>query len=104
PVRTDLPLKDYQRAGVRRLEFVLNNVGGALLADDMGLGKTLQTIALANHMGLERMLVVCPRFMSYGWLDELEKWGEHSHVLVTSGSTKWHKTTMLDFMATSKWV
>lgn len=102
-VQTEMPLKGYQVEGVCSLAKIISHVGGALLADDMGLGKTLQTIALANFMRLTRILVVCPRFMSFGWQDELEKWGERDYALITSGSTKRHEDTWA-LSRTAKWV
>ncbi|MGM0667533.1 MAG: SNF2-related protein [Bacteroidota bacterium] len=39
-------LRDYQKEGLKWLNFLHDNNLGACLADDMGLGKTLQTLAL----------------------------------------------------------
>src|SRR5439155_781854 len=53
-------LYDYQREGA----LFAARAGRCLIADEMGLGKTLEAIAaaeiLARHVGLERVLVVCP--------------------------------------------
>ncbi len=100
---THLPLKEYQVEGVGTLTRTLELNGGALLADDMGLGKTLQTIATFNSLNCERILIAAPRFLSFGWSDELTKWGEPNHVVLTSGETKRHKANW-EKAKTAKWV
>ncbi|MDO9141770.1 MAG: DEAD/DEAH box helicase, partial [Methylobacter sp.] len=48
-----------------------------LLADDMGLGKTLQAIAagvwLADHAGVQKILIVCPASLKQQWAREITK-------------------------------
>lgn len=102
-LKGQLPLMDYQTQGVSALTQLLQTHGGALLADDMGLGKTLQTIATANHLGCQRVLIVCPRFLSFNWSEELTKWGEPDFVLMTPGTTKRH-AKMWETATTAKWV
>jgi SWI/SNF-related matrix-associated actin-dependent regulator 1 of chromatin subfamily A len=47
----------------------------ALLADEMGLGKSVQAIRAADHLGLKKVLVVCPAIARINWLREFQKWG-----------------------------
>jgi SWI/SNF-related matrix-associated actin-dependent regulator 1 of chromatin subfamily A len=100
----DSKLKEYQKDGVSIIKSMLTKYGGAILADDMGLGKSLQTIALANTLiDPIRVLIAAPRFMSEGWIEELEKWGEKDRVIIRSGDTKAHKKAWEDAKQ-SKWV
>jgi SWI/SNF-related matrix-associated actin-dependent regulator 1 of chromatin subfamily A len=48
----------------------------ALLADEMGLGKSVQAIRAADHLGLKKVLVVCPAIARINWLREFHKWGK----------------------------
>ncbi len=70
----DLPLRDYQREGVRWLLGMSRWAQGACLADDMGLGKTVQAIALLRERAaLGPALVVAPTSVVANWLDELAR-------------------------------
>ena len=60
--------------------------GRALLADDMGLGKTVQAIAaaelMAQHLGVLRVLVVCPTSLKHQWQREFKRFsGRTAQVL-----------------------
>jgi len=72
----------YQRAGA----LFAAKAGRCLIADDMGLGKTIQVIAateiLARHVGLERVLVVCPTSLKHQWQSEIEKFTERQALVV----------------------
>lgn len=60
----------YQRAGIA---FAANR-RGTLIADEMGLGKTIQAIGLANYVGANSILVICPASLKLNWKKEVEKW------------------------------
>lgn len=107
PVDLPLPdgLRDYQVEGVKRLNAIVKEMGGALLADDMGLGKTRQATALAAGLTKKsgRVLVVCPAYVRETWLDELSKWGERSVTVIRPGNTKRHVRAWEE-AKTAKWV
>jgi hypothetical protein len=79
------PLYPYQYRGA----LFAAKAGRSLLADDMGLGKTIQAIAaveiLAQTIGLERVLVICPTSLKYQWKQEIEKFCDRK-VSVVEGS------------------
>jgi superfamily II DNA or RNA helicase len=66
-------LYDYQREGA----LFAAKAGRSLIGDEMGLGKTIQAIAtaeiLAQHMGVERVLIICPTSLKYQWEREIAK-------------------------------
>lgn len=51
--------------------------GRALIGDEMGLGKTVQAIAamelFARHLGVERVLVICPTSLKHQWKREIAR-------------------------------
>ena len=69
-------LRPYQRQGVAWLQFLREYGMGGILADDMGLGKTVQTLAWLLHLadgGAKKdfkVLVVCPKSVTHGWMAE----------------------------------
>jgi superfamily II DNA or RNA helicase len=79
-----VPLYEYQREGA----LFAARVGRCLIADEMGLGKTIQAIAaaeiLGQHLGVERVLIVCPTSLKHQWQREIEKFTGRS-ALVISG-------------------
>ena len=66
-------LYEYQREGA----LFAAKAGRSLIGDEMGLGKTIQAIAtaeiLAQHMGVERVLIICPTSLKYQWEREIAK-------------------------------
>ena len=71
-------LREYQRLGLRWLEFLARFGLGGILADDMGLGKTVQALA---HILKEKesgrldhpVLIVCPTSVLPNWLAEAKR-------------------------------
>ena len=71
-------LRNYQKEGVKWLNYLYENNMGGCLADDMGLGKTLQTITMLtkvykSHHTAGASLIVMPRSLLFNWQDELQK-------------------------------
>ena len=73
-------LRNYQKEGVKWINYLYENNFGGCLADDMGLGKTLQTItqlvrvySKEKRSTLPSSLVVMPRSLLFNWQDELKK-------------------------------
>lgn len=68
-----VPLYEYQREGA----LFAAKAGRCLIGDEMGLGKTIQAIAateiMAQHFGVERVLIICPTSLKYQWRNEIEK-------------------------------
>jgi len=70
-------LRNYQKEGVKWINYLYENNFGGCLADDMGLGKTLQTITMLTRVykgsKTEASLIVMPRSLLFNWQDELHK-------------------------------
>ena len=89
-------LRNYQKEGVKWINYLYDNCFGGCLADDMGLGKTLQTITMLTKVytklsqtspqqdlidalparegvGVGSTLIVMPRSLLFNWQDELHK-------------------------------
>ena len=69
-------LRNYQKEGVKWLNYLYENNIGGCLADDMGLGKTLQTINILTRVYPKEQapsLIVMPRSLLFNWQDELQK-------------------------------
>src|SRR5574343_1587167 len=70
PAPAGLAYMPFQKAGIAYASRRMNT----LLGDEPGLGKTIQAIGLANYLGLEKLLVVCPAGLRLNWTREIEKW------------------------------
>ncbi len=69
-------LRNYQKEGVKWINYLYDNNFGGCLADDMGLGKTLQTITMLARIypkTKEPTLIIMPRSLLFNWQDELRK-------------------------------
>lgn len=68
-----VPLYDYQAEGA----LFAARAGRCLIGDEMGLGKTIQALAgaeiMAQHFGVERVLILCPTSLKHQWHSEIAK-------------------------------
>ena len=90
-------LREYQREGLGWLHFLRDFELGGCLADDMGLGKTVQVLALLagrakGRRGGKRTphasLVVAPKSVVHGWIDEAARFAPALRVLHYEGSDR----------------
>ncbi len=78
PAGLKATLRPYQVEGFHFLTHLSALGLGGVLADDMGLGKTVQTLTWLLHLAEARaaeapplrVLVVCPKSVTHGWLAE----------------------------------
>lgn len=69
-------LRNYQKEGVKWINYLYDNNFGGCLADDMGLGKTLQTITMLTKVYPKQKtpsLIIMPHSLLFNWQDELRK-------------------------------
>lgn len=69
-LKVDIPLFPYQKKGA---EFAIQKMK-ALIADEPGLGKSVQALAVAAHLELKKVLIVCPASLKSNWQNEVFKW------------------------------
>lgn len=89
PAALRAQLRDYQREGLKWLNFLDNFNFGGCLADDMGLGKTLQIIAFIltqrEKYGHTTNLVIVPTSLLFNWQEELFKFAPSIKTLLHYG-------------------
>jgi len=93
PAGFDAQLRDYQRDGLRWLDFLAVAGIGGVLADDMGLGKTVQVLAhvWARRLAQPKMaptLVVCPTSVLLNWREQAERFVPQMKLLVLRGAER----------------
>lgn len=69
-------LWDYQKA---TLDYLLARRGG-INGDQPGLGKTPVSIAYANEVEAQRVLVICPASVRLQWGERIREWSTIPHV------------------------
>lgn len=64
----------FQSAGLEYALPRLSSGTGVLVGDEPGLGKTPTTVAIANEIGVKRVLVVCPANIRLQWAKQIRVW------------------------------
>lgn len=64
-------LFQHQKVGVKYISTALRLTGSALLLDDMGLGKTTTALTSLLYLGIDKVLVLCPKSVIGSWLQEI---------------------------------
>jgi superfamily II DNA or RNA helicase len=74
--KVNAKLRNYQKEGVKWIDYLYENNLGGCLADDMGLGKTLQALTMLARI-YPRVtvptLVVMPKSLVFNWENEIRK-------------------------------
>lgn len=70
PAPDGMEFMPFQKAGIR---YALDRKH-TLIGDQPGLGKTIEAVGLANALGAERVLVVCPASVRLQWRREIAAW------------------------------
>lgn len=82
---------EHQAEGVR----LMARMGSFLLCDEMGLGKSLEALTVAAidfELGIaNRVLIVCPVFLKWNWLDEIKKFTKFTAIVLNGTPTERHE-------------
>ena len=85
-------LREYQKDGLNRLNFLDDLNFGCCLADDMGLGKSLQILAFILLQRKKRSqnsnLLVVPASLIFSWQHEIQKFAPSIKTHVLHGSKR----------------
>ncbi|MCM1319544.1 MAG: SNF2-related protein [Muribaculaceae bacterium] len=90
-------LRNYQKAGLRWIDYMYKSNMGGCLADDMGLGKTVQTIAMLTRsvpQAEEPTLIVMPPSLIFNWIEEFKKFAPNIKVTPYYGADRNLKETL----------
>ncbi len=103
--KVNATLRDYQKQGVKWLDYLHENKLGGCLADDMGLGKTLQTIAqLSSVYPKEKLpsLIVVPKSLLYNWAQEVKKFAPEITTHIYYGTNRnWEEAEKANLILTT---
>lgn len=69
-------LKDYQKTFIEEYNNFkyIYDLDGYILCFEQGLGKTLTSIALAELLGKDQIIIVCPNSLKENWVNEIESY------------------------------
>lgn len=84
-------LRDYQKEGVKWINYLYEKGMGGCLADDMGLGKTVQTIAMLTRSipkAEKPSLIIMPRSLLFNWQEEFRKFAPKIKIATHYGSNR----------------
>lgn len=96
-------LRKYQIEAFNWLKILTKYKFGGVLADDMGLGKTLEVISLLSSDDCENpSLIVCPKSLTFNWVNEIKKWNDSLECQVIYGVTSDRNTIIKDIDANKK--
>lgn len=100
PQELNATLRDYQKDGLKWLNFLDDFGFGGCLADDMGLGKTLQIIAFIlsqrKKQAFNTNLIVVPTSLIFNWQAEIEKFAPSVKILTIYGAGRVKDNTDFD--------
>lgn len=96
-------LRSYQIEAFNWLKILAKYKFGGVLADDMGLGKTLEVISLlSSDEELKPSLIVCPKSLTFNWVNEITKWNKNLDCQVIYGITSDRNTIISDIELNKK--
>ena len=84
-------LRNYQKQGVRFMQYLIDRNFNPLLADEMGLGKTVQLLALLSSRMSKNgapSLIVCPASLIVNWAREAARFVPGFRIAAPSGTAE----------------
>lgn len=94
-----LQTRPYQDAAVA---YALQREN-TLIGDEMGIGKTCSSIAVANALGAEKVLVICPASIRLNWRKQVKLWSTIPKVRTypilrgSDGVATWSNYTIISY-------
>lgn len=76
-------LEDYQKQAVMMASIV-----DCIIGYDRGLGKSLIALNVAKILSATKVLIVCPSYLKFSWVDEIEKWTNFSYQIINGTKTQ----------------
>lgn len=90
-------LYKFQAQDVAKALRIMQTCGGALIAGDPGTGKTTMGLAVADHLNLWPMLVVCPLSAFSTWERQLTEMGRRVYLATDSPQQSWERLAARDW-------
>lgn len=92
PYQIKSRLRSYQLDAVKWMNVLFKYKLNGILADDMGLGKTFEAISFISSIKVsEPILIICPKALSFNWLNEFNKFLPDKNVTVIQGDVKYRE-------------